>query len=108
MAVKLSTLLLAAVASAAPLVSHSQGPCISADFTLAMRVDAVYVSLNAIDSGTPGVLSIVGERESAYPGTPGTGLRHRYCDTTLIANIYHSKSERYIRQRIAELQDRRH
>ena len=42
---------------------------------MAMRIgvgeDAPFVSLTAIDNGTPGIVNIVGEKLARYPGTPG-------------------------------------
>jgi hypothetical protein len=76
MAFKLFALALAGLAVAVPLTSLSNEPCLSADFSMAMRIgvgnEAPFVSLTAIDSGKPGVLNIVGEKLERYAGTPGT------------------------------------
>ena len=82
MAFKLLTIAFAATAAAAPT---SSSPCQSAEFSLAMQVDGNYVSLNAIDNGSPGSVNIVAENPSEYPGTPGMPhLSHHYYLNLLI------------------------
>ena len=80
MASKLLVFALVGLALAAPSssVKAPRAPCLSADFSMAMRIgvgsDAPFVSLTAIDSGHPGVVNIVGEKLARYPGTPGRPL----------------------------------
>jgi hypothetical protein len=88
MAIKLLVFALG-LALAAPSSSHKapRAPCLSADFSMAMRIgvgeSAPFVSLTAIDSGHPGVLNIVGEKLARYPGTPGTAIQFA---TTISSN----------------------
>lgn len=72
MASTLVSIALLAVAPALARLSTANSPCISSDFSLAMRVGVGdnFVSLSAIGNGTDGTAFIVGVSPIDQPGTP--------------------------------------